>query len=546
MEEGFDTDYLIVGSGFGGSACALRLTEKGYRVLMLERGPELRAEDFPKTNWNLRRWLWAPRLGFRGLFVMRFFRHVTVLAGTGVGGGSLVFANTLPVPKSGFFKAETWAHLADWEAELAPHYREAQRMMGAVKTPFLTTPDRLLKQVAEKRGQAEAFESTHTAVYYGEPGVTVPDPYFGGAGPDRTGCIRCGACMTGCRHNSKNSLDKNYLYLARQRGLKLQADTEVVHIRPLEGGGYEVHATHGTHWYWRKRQTFRAKQVILAGGVLGTVELLLELKRRQDGLPKLSDRLGCGIRTNSESLIGVCAPDMKDDLSRGVAIGSILKTDEKSHLEMVRYGAGSGFFRLAMFPHVGGNPMGVVKVLKSIASLFRHPLLTLKVYTVADWAKKTMILLYMRNTEGTLRMRSKRSLRNPLRFKMGSTLEGGEKPTANIPEATELAQEIAELSGGLAGSLVTEVATDIPTTAHILGGCCMGSDASSGVIDHRHRVFGYEGLYVVDGSAVSANPGVNPSLTILALAERAMSFIPPKSELGRAESAAAPDLRVRS
>jgi cholesterol oxidase len=529
VADNFDADYIVVGSGFGGSASALRLTEKGYRVLMLERGRQLQAEDFPKTNWNLKRWLWAPSLGFRGLFVMRFFRHVTVLAGAGVGGGSLVYANTLPIPKSGFFKSEAWANLADWETELAPHYREAQRMMGAVVTPFLTTPDQILKQVAENRGQPEAFESTETAVYYGKPGVTVPDPYFNGEGPDRAGCIRCGSCMTGCRHNSKNTLDKNYLYLARKHGLRLQADTEVVNIRPAEGGGYEVEAKQGARRFGRQRQTFRAKQVIVAAGVLGTVDLLLQLKRRRDGLPRLSDRLGCGVRTNSESLIGVCAPDMNDDLSKGVAIGSILQTDEKSHLEMVRYGAGSGFFRLGMAPHVGGHSLGVVKLAKAVVLILRHPVQAFKVYTTADWAKKTMILLYMRNTEGTLRMRSKRSLLNPLRHKMASTLEGGEKPTASIPEATALAREIAEMSGGFPGSLITEAATDIPTTAHILGGCCMGSDASNGVIDHRHRVFGYEGLFVIDGSAVSANPGVNPSLTILALAERAMSFIPPKS-----------------
>jgi len=524
----FDADYLIVGSGFGGSACALRLTEKGYRVLMLERGRELKAEDFPKTNWDLKRWLWAPRLGFRGLFVMRFFRHVTVLAGAGVGGGSLVYANTLPIPKSAFFKSEAWAGLADWETELDPHYREALRMMGAVTTPFLTTPDRILKKVAENRGQPEAFESTETAVYYGTAGVTVPDPYFNGEGPDRTGCIRCGACMTGCRHNSKNTLDKNYLYLARKHGLRLQADTEVVDVRPIEGGGYEVEAKYGTHSVGRKRQKFRARQVIVAAGVLGTVELLLELKRKPGGLPRLSDRLGCHVRTNSESLIGVCAPDMKDDLSKGVSIGSIFQTDAMSHLEMVRYGAGSGFFRLGMFPHVGGNLPGIVKLAQGLAFIVRHALRALKAYTVRDWAKKTMILLYMRTTAGTLRMRSKRSLLNPLRHEMGSTLEGGEPPTASIPEATALAHEIATISGGFPASLINEVATNIPTTAHILGGCCMGSDASNGVIDHRHRVFGYDGLFVIDGSAISANPGVNPALTILALAERAMSFIPPK------------------
>ncbi|HEU5073145.1 MAG TPA: GMC oxidoreductase, partial [Polyangiaceae bacterium] len=327
---------------------------------------------------------------------------------------------------------------------------------------------------------------------------------------------------------SNNTLDKNYLHLARRHGLELQADTEVVSIRPIEGGGYQVEAKQRTRWFGRTRRVFRAKQVILAGGVLGTVELLLKLKRKRDGLPKLSDRLGCSVRTNSESLIGVCAPDMNDDLSKGVAIGSILQTDENSHLEMVRYGAGSGFFRLGMFPHVGGSSGSVVKLAKAVAVILRHPVQAFKAYTVADWAKQTMILLYMRTTEGTLRLRCKRSVWSAFRYEMSSTLEDGEKPTASIPEATALAKELAELSGGWPASLITEVATNVPTTAHILGGCCMGSNATNGVIDHRHRVFGYEGLFVIDGSAVSANPGVNPSLTILALAERAMSFIPPK------------------
>lgn len=529
MGESFDADYLIVGSGFGGSASALRLVEKGYRVVMLERGRELKAKDFPKTNWNLRRWLWMPALGWRGLFVMRFFRHVTVLAGSGVGGGSLVYANTLPVPKKSFYEANSWAHLAPWETELAPHYQTARAMMGATQTPFLTPPDRILKKVAERRGIPEAFDSTHTAVFYGEPGKTVPDPYFGGEGPDRTGCTHCGSCMTGCRHGAKNTLDKNYLFLARKRGLDIQPDTEVTHVRPLEGGGYEVTAKQGARRWFRTTRVFRVGQVIFSAGVLGTVDLLLKLQRDPEGLPNLSPRLGARIRTNSESLIGVSAPGMKKDLSKGVAIGSILQTDEHSHLEMVRYGAGSGFFRVAMFPHIGGDLPGPVKVLKGVAYMFRHPLKTLRAYTVRDWAKTTMILLYMRSTEGTLRFVGKRRWLNPFAQKMGAVVEDGEAPTASIPEATSLAEELAEVSDGMPGSLLSETATNIPTTAHILGGCCMGADASEGVIDHEHRVFNYPGLFVIDGSSISANPGVNPSLTILALAERAMSRIPAKA-----------------
>lgn len=517
-------DFAIVGSGFGGSVSALRLVEKGYDVLLLEQGSDKQAADFPKTNWNLRRWLWMPKLGFRGIFRMTFFRHVTVLAGAGVGGGSLVYANTLPVPTSSFFRSPAWAHLGEWEQELAPHYQVARRMLGATKVPFLTAPDRLLKKIAEQRGQPEAFSSTEVSVYFGDPSKPPSDPYFEDRGPLRTGCIQCGACMTGCRHGAKNSLDKNYLYFARQLGLNLRADCEVVDVRPRPEGGYEILTREGKGLLGRFRRRGRhlAKQVIFAGGVLGTVDLLLRLRQRS--LPELSPTLGSRVRTNSESLIGVVSERRDQDLSKGVAIGSIYQTDERSHLEVVRYGAGSGFFRMLMAPHVGGDAPGPIKLLQGIGRLFMHPLRSLRSYLVPDWAKYTIILLFMRSAEGTLRFRR----RGLIWRRMASDLEQGEAPSASIPEATELAEAIAHESGGFPGSLVTETAFNIPTTAHILGGACMGRDASEGVIDADHRVFGYPGMYVIDGSAISANPGVNPSLTITALAERAISKIPAK------------------
>lgn len=521
-----DYDFVIIGSGFGGSVSALRLVEKGYKVLMLEKGSELRAKDFPKTNWNLRRWLWMPKLGFRGLFQLRLFKHVTVLAGAGVGGGSLVYANTLPVPKAGFFTSRAWSHLDDWQRELEPHYAVARRMLGAEQVPFLTPPDRVLKAVAESRGEPEAFESTHVAVYFGKPGETVADPYFEGEGPERTGCIKCGACMTGCRHGAKNTLDKNYLYLARKLGLTLKADCEVVDVRPLPGpeGGYEILTREGKGLFGRlrRRGRYTAKRVVFSAGVLGTVDLLLSLRQRS--LPKLSEQVGRRIRTNSESLIGVVSEQRDQDLSRGVAIGSIYQTDPHSHLEVVRYGAGSGFFRLLMAPHVGGTAPGVIKLVQALGRALRRPLHFLRSYLVPDWAKYTIILLYMRSAEGTLRFRRKGLFGR----RMGSDVEQGARPVAAIPEASELADAVAERTSGFAASLVTETALNIPTTAHILGGACMGADASEGVIDRDHQVFGYPGLYVIDGSSVSANPGVNPSLTITALAERAMSKIPCK------------------
>ena len=520
-------DYAVVGSGFGGSVAALRLVEKGYRVVLLEKGRELREGDFPHTNWNLKRWLWSPRLGFRGLFQLRFFRHLTVLSGVGVGGGSLVYANTLPVPGKSFYASPSWAHLADWERELAPHYRTAQRMLGASSVPFRTPPDRVLQEIAEERGTPEAFRPTEVSVYFGEPGVTVPDPYFGGRGPERTGCIRCGACMTGCRHGAKNSLDKNYLHLARGLGLVLRADCEVRRVSPLAGPGnegYRVDYLEGASLWRRRRRSLTARNVVFAAGALGTVDLLLKLRADPGGLPRLSEHLGRRVRTNSESLIGVTAAGCREDLSQGVAIGSILRTDEFSHAEVVRYGAGSGSFRLLMSPHVGGRAPGPVRVLQALGLLLRQPLRWLRTYLVSDWARHTIILLYMRTTEGTLRL-VRRSGRG-----MGTELEEGEAPTASIPQATELAHEVAAKTDGVPTSLLPETALGIPTTAHLLGGCCMGATAAEGVIDPDHRVHGYPGLYVVDGSSVSANVGVNPSLTITALAERAMARIPAREE----------------
>ncbi|TNF37094.1 MAG: GMC family oxidoreductase [Deltaproteobacteria bacterium] len=520
-------DWIIVGSGFGGSVSALRLTEKGYRVLLVEKGRRFDKRDFPKTNWDLSRWMWLPTLGLKGFFQMSFFEHVTVLHGVGVGGGSLVYANTLPKPKDDFFAASSWAHLADWKGELEPHYATARRMLGAAPNAVMTRGDRVLKEMAEEMGRGEHWHPTDVAVFFGKPDVEVPDPYFDGAGPARTGCTHCGACMTGCRVGAKNTLDRNYLYLAEQRGLTIVPETEVRAIRPRDGGGYSVSCRRSLAPH--AKSAYTADRVVLSGGVLGTVPLLLAMKEDARGLPRLSDRVGDFVRTNSESLTGVIAPDSKESFAKGVAITSILHTDDHSHIEPVRYGAGSGFFRAMMLPHAPGRTF-LGRLGTAAGELARRPGRWARALTVKDFASRSQVLLYMRTLEGTLRMRLGRNAFTGFRRGLVTALDDPERaPQAFMAEATDLARRFAEKVGGVVGTLFTETVLGTPSTAHILGGACMGADADEGVIGSDHQVFGYPGLYVIDGSAVSANPGVNPSLTITALAERAMAQIPPAS-----------------
>jgi len=533
QKQPFDYDYIVIGSGFGGSVSALRLSEKGYRVLVLEKGKWLSGEDFPKTNWNLKKWMWLPFLRFFGFFKLTFFRHVATLSGVGVGGGSLVYANTLPVPKSDFFQAESWAHLADWEQELAPHYPTALRMLGAAMSPRLEVGDKVLRQMAIEQGKEDQFRPTNVAVHFGQPGKTVPDPYFDGRGPDRTGCIFCGGCMLGCPHNAKNTLDKNYLHLAQQEGAQIQAESQVTHVSPLGeadgASGYQVGWRSSTDLFFKKKGRVTCRGLVFSAGVLGTVDLLLQLKAGP--LPNLSDKLGDEIRTNSESLIGVTTHDRTTEFSKGIAIGSIFHTDEHSHLEPVRHPPGSGFWRLMMSPLVSGSNI-FTRLARVIADFARHPINNLKVIFVDDWSLRTQILLYMRTLNSTLKF--KRGW-----FGLGSRLSKGKPPTAFMPEANALAQRFGELTNGKPTVLISETMFGIPTTAHILGGATMGRDKHEGVIDKYNRVFGYQNMYVCDGSMISANPGVNPSLTITALSERAMSHVPPHQEVKPAKEALA-------
>lgn len=515
-------DWIVIGSGFGGSVSALRLSEKGYRVLVLEKGKRWAPEAFPRNNMDIENWLWMPAAGLKGFFQMSFLEHVTILHGVGVGGGSLTYANTLPMPKLGFFQARSWAHLTDWKRELDPHYQTARHMLGAAEFPGHTKGDAILQEIAQDLGREDHFHKTEVGVFFGPPNEKVPDPYFDGAGPERVGCNYCGACMTGCRVGAKNTLDHNYLYLAEGLGCRIEPETEVTAVRP-SGDGYAVHAR-GT--FDRREATYTADQVIFAGGVMGTVPLLLALKEDPRGLPRLSDRVGDFVRTNSEALFGSVAPDSDEDFSKGVAITSILHTDDHSHLEPVRYAKGSNFFRFLTLPHQPGDTF-VTRAVGALRGFLREPRKWLRAYAVPDLSTSSQILLYMRTLEGTISMRLGRDLRTGFQRGLVSRLdEGSEAPKAFMEEATDLARRFAEKTKGVTTTMFTELLLGVPSTAHILGGACMGEDAASGVIDKDHRVFGYDGLYVIDGSAVSANPGVNPSLTITALAERAMSKIP--------------------
>lgn len=518
-------DYVVIGSGFGGSVSALRLSEKGYKVLVIEQGKWFRRpDDFPKTNWNLRKWMWAPALGLQGIFKMTFFRHVTVLSGTGVGGGSLVYANTLPIPPKAFFHSGHWKGLRDWENELLPYYDLAKRMLGADRHPYMSRSDKAMQQLARELGDEKAFERTDVAVYFGKVGETVPDPYFDGKGPDRTGCNLCGGCMLGCRYNAKNTLDKNYLYLAQQSGCEIKAEKRVFDVKPIDGEsgatGYEVHFCDALTAFPR-RYSVRTRGVVFAGGVMGTLKLLLKLK--ENSLPRLSDTLGAGVRTNSESLIGVTTFDRKANLSEGIAIGSIVHLDANRHVEPVKYSAGSGFWRILMAPMVQANSF-LGRLLAMIADWIKRPIDNLKVFLVDDFSKRTMILLYMESIESTLRL-----ARAP--WGMRTKMDMGPAPTAFNPQAQDIARRIEKIIDGKAVVMNSETLLGIPTTAHILGGACMGADAQSGVIDAENRVFGYENMLICDGSVISANIGVNPSLSITAISERAMAHIPACEEL---------------
>jgi cholesterol oxidase len=526
----FDYDWLVIGSGFGGSVSALRLAEKGYKVAILESGGRFRDEDFAESTWQLNRFLWAPFLGLRGIFRLTAFRDVFIASGAGVGGGSIVYANTLYRARPSFYVNPQWKDLADWESELAPHYETAERMLGVNEVPYESPADSLLKDVAERQGMGHTFRRTPVGVFFGEPDVEVEDPYFDGAGPKRTGCTRCGACMVGCRVGAKNTLVKNYLWFAEKLGVEIHAESQVDDIRPLGpedgSGGYVISVHRPGAWLNERRRELRARGVVVSAGALGTNKLLGACKHR-GSLPRLSERLGELVRTNSESILAVTLPDDSLKPWNTVAISASVDVDESTHIEFVTYGE-RGDAMNSLFTLLTGEGSRLTRPFLLLGNILKHPIRFLKSLWPFGWARRTLILLVMQTLDNAIAFRTK-----PRRFGAGMkmvTEQDPEKPNPTYIDAGNRAAEwLAEQTGGIPQSVILEATANIPMTAHILGGAAVGKDATTGVVDAGLRAFGYENLMICDGSTVPANPGVNPSLTITAMVEHAMSQVPAKT-----------------
>jgi len=529
-------DFVIIGSGFGGSVSAMRLTEKGYQVLVLERGKRFGDNDFARRSWNIFKYLWIPALRCFGVLQISPFRDVFVLHGSGVGGGSLGYANVLMGPTDALFDNPAWRSLADWKTILAPHYATARFMLGAVENPRLFPSDGLVREIAAELGTESSFQPTTVGIFFGGPdqeGQTLPDPYFNGEGPERAACQFCGGCMVGCRYNAKNTLVKNYLYFAEKWGAVIKPEAEVTDIVSLpadqpDGARYLVRYRHTTNWLGRSVQNVRARNVIVSAGTLGTLKLLLRCRDITRSLPRLSPRLGEKVRTNSESLLGATSRDLKVDYSKGIAITSIIHADDVTTVEPVRYPAGSSLMRFLSSPMHGANIGVWVRLFKTLMRTLMHPGDFLLTHILPGWARRTTILLVMQTEDNYLQMKSGRSLYTLFMKGMVSQPDAEHALPSQITIGHHVTRRFAEKIEGIPSGSVFESLLNVPVTAHILGGCPFGQNDEEGVIDLGCQVHNYPGLYVVDGSIMPANPGINPSLTITALAEYAMSRIPSK------------------
>jgi cholesterol oxidase len=519
-----DFDVAVIGSGFGGSVAALRLTEKGYKVCVLEAGRRFSDKDFPKTSWRLRRFLFLPRLGLKGIQRIHVLPDVLVLAGAGVGGGSLVYANTLYKPPASYFEDKQWNQITNWDAELSPWYDQASRMLGVAQNPYFSPSDEAMKQVADQMGVGHTFKLAPLGVYFGDGvGIKSKDPFFGGVGPDRSGCLQCGACMTGCRHNAKNTLPKNYLGLAEKAGSKVFPEHTVTKVEQLSDGSWSITARKSGAWFGGNRR-FTAAQVVVAAGTYNTQKLLHKMKST-GVLPKISDQLGKLSRTNSEALTGSIMPKGGTDFSKGSAITSSFFPDDHTHVEPVRYGKGSNF--MGLLQTVMTDSANIRDRRKQwLRQVITKPSLVLKILDVRQWSERTVVALIMQNVDSAISVTGKRGL---FGFRLTSKNDSKTPNATYIPAANEVARRIAENNGGIAGGHIGDL-INAPFTAHFVGGCVIGESINTGVIDPYHRVYNYPTMHIVDGASVTANLGVNPSLTITAQAERAFSMWPNKGE----------------
>ena len=530
-EHDYNWDWIVIGSGFGGSVAALRLAEKGYTVCVNETGRRFADDEYARTTWDVRKFVYMPKLGCKGIMRFTPFKDVAIMSGAGVGGGSLVYANTLYRAPRRFFEDKQWADLADWEQELAAHYDTAERMLGMAPVDYDDPGDQLLRDLARDLGVEDTHAKVNVGIYFGEPSRTDPDPYFAGEGPMRRGCVRCGRCMIGCRYNAKNTLVKNYLYLAERRGVRIVAERKVVDVAPLGApdgtDGYRVTTERTGAWVRKDRRTETCRGVVFAAGALGT-NTLLQNCRARGSLPRVSHRLGYLVRTNSEALLAVTADDPTVDFTERIAITGSIYPDPDTHIETVTYGGGGSAMSM-LFTVLVGQGTRLTRPLKFLAEVIRSPRQWLKTLIPGDWSKRTIILLVMQTLDNSIRLRPiERRLVRGVRLQ---TEQDPDNPNPTyIEAANDAAKRLAEKVGGVAQSSIFEAFANVPATAHILGGAVIGRDYHHGVIDADGRVFAYENMLVADGSAIPANPGVNPSLTITALAERTLSKVPPKPE----------------
>jgi len=519
-------DYAVIGSGFGGSVAALRLSEKGYKVAVIEQGGWVTAADMEEADNSVRHLNWLPALGMSGYCTQNFYKHVAIVGGSAVGGGSIVYAAVLLKPKDAFYIDPAWSNLGvDWQAELTPHYETAARMLGVTENPVTDIQDDYLRETARTMGSDATFGPTPNGIYFGTPEVRQADPYFDGLGPARAGCHLCGRCLTGCPHGSKNSLDRNYLYLAQRLGAEILPHRKVIGIVPEKEGGYRLNLRHPIKRF-RKYPDLMARKVIVAAGVLGTLELLFRCRDVTRTLPGISAQLGQVVRTNSEAVVGALSRDQGVDLTRGTTISSHFYPDEHTHITQNRFPRGYSFMKWFTGPLVD-HPHPGVRSLKALAKILLNPLRMYRLWFKNGWHRRVTILTVMQHLDNRIAFRYGRRPWALFTRGLKSVAVKGKSAPTNLPVANQAAAVLARISGGEPLSVIIESVGNISMTAHILGGCHMGASAKDGVIDTSHRVFGYPGLYVINGASVSANIGANPSLTIAAMAERAMSLMPP-------------------